>query len=281
MCMKVLLERREFLRQSSALFAAGVAFAPLLKAQAADILPPKPAALVTPPLPIEFRALRRNVGLFNGRGGSIGWLFSPDALVAIDSEYPEAAALFLSGLPGRNGRYVDVLINTHHHPDHVGGNSVFRPVTQRIVAQELVPALQLAQSKDRGTANYQIYADSTFQNEWRFDAGDEVVRVKYVGYAAHTGSDSIVYFEKANVVHVADLVFNRQYPMTDRPGGCSIQGWIKALEEVAKTYPADAIYIFGHARKGYEVTGTRADVLAQRDYQIGRASCRERVLWQV
>jgi glyoxylase-like metal-dependent hydrolase (beta-lactamase superfamily II) len=83
---------------------------------------------------------------------------------------------------------------------------------------------------------------------------------------AHTGGDSVIVFEKANIVHMGDLVFNRRLPVTDRPGGCSLRGWIGALERIAKAHDAETRYIFGHARPGFETTGKRADLLYQRDF---------------
>jgi glyoxylase-like metal-dependent hydrolase (beta-lactamase superfamily II) len=83
---------------------------------------------------------------------------------------------------------------------------------------------------------------------------------------AHTGGDAAVHFEKANIVHVADLVFNRLQAYVDHPGGASAISWIAKLEKVASTYPADATYIFGHAAAKFQVTGTKADVLVMRDY---------------
>lgn len=259
------MQRREFLLKSSLIAAAGIV--PALPLAAQSHAPAAPAG--TPSSTAEFVPLRRNVGYYRDGGSTIAWLASPQALVAVDSYFPKGASDLIDRLPGRNGRSIDVLINSHHHPDHVGGNSSFRPITKQIVAQRLVPEVQLAQAKERNTVNYQIYADTLFDNDWRFDAGDEVVSVKYVGYPSHTTSDSVVHFEKANVVQLADLVFNRYYPMIDRPGGCDIKAWIKALEWVVATYPKDAIYIFGHARKGYPLTGTQAEVLAIRDYLSG------------
>lgn len=76
----------------------------------------------------------------------------------------------------------------------------------------------------------------------------------------------MVIFEKANVVHMGDLVFNRLYPFVDRPGGASLRGWVKALEDSAAAYPADAIYVFGHGNSKFGVTGTRGDLLVMRDF---------------
>ena len=261
------MQRREFLLKSSLIAAAGLAPALPLSAQSAP--PPAPAGQPHGAEPSEFVPLRRNVGYFRAGGSTIGWLASPDALVAVDSYFPNGAAELISRLPGRAGRTIDVLFNSHHHPDHVGGNASFRPVTKQIVAQRLVPQVQLAQARERNTVSYQVYADTLFDDQWRFEAGDEIVTAKFIGYASHTTSDSIVHFEKANVVHVADLVFNRYYPMIDRPGGCDIKAWIRALEWTVKTYPADAIYIFGHAKKGYPLTGSHAELLAIRDYLTG------------
>ena len=37
-------------------------------------------------------------------------------------------------------------------------------------------------------------------------------------------------------------------------------------EQIAATYPADAIYLCGHAKAGLPVTLAKSDVLAMRDY---------------
>jgi glyoxylase-like metal-dependent hydrolase (beta-lactamase superfamily II) len=73
-------------------------------------------------------------------------------------------------------------------------------------------------------------------------------------------------FEKANVVHMGDLVFNRIYPVIDRLAGASARSWVTILERVVKTYPADAIYVFGHGNSKFGVTGRREDLLVMRDY---------------
>ena len=83
---------------------------------------------------------------------------------------------------------------------------------------------------------------------------------------AHTGGDIVVLFEKANVAHMGDLVFNRLHPFVDRQGGASIEGWMTVLEQVMKAHGADTIFVFGHAGETFRVTGGRADLQYQRDY---------------
>jgi hypothetical protein len=38
-----------------------------------------------------FTALRRGVGTFRQRGGTIGWLLTDDGIVVVDTQYPESA----------------------------------------------------------------------------------------------------------------------------------------------------------------------------------------------
>src|SRR5208282_3443172 len=132
------MNRREFLRNSLVL-TAGLAAARRLGAQAA----PWVAAQGPAPVPaIQFRPLRGGVGVFTGRGGTIGWLSSRDALVVVDTQFPDTAAACLAGLPGIGMRTIDATINTHHHIDHTGGNPVLKPVSRVLVAQDNVPRLQ-------------------------------------------------------------------------------------------------------------------------------------------
>ena len=259
------MNRRDFLVNSSLLVSAGlVARAQSVAPTSAPSAPPAPKA---PPAPAvtEFRLLRRDVGIFTGRGGTIGWLANKDALVAVDTQFADTAALFLAGLPGRGDRKLDVVINTHHHGDHTGGNAIMKPATHSIVAHANVPKLQFNAAEKAGTLTKQVYADTTFPSVWRREVSGEIVTAQYHG-PAHTSGDVIVTFEKANVVHMGDLLFNRIYPVVDRPSGASFRHWITLLEEAAKTYPADAIYVFGHGSAKYGVTGHRGDLLVFRDY---------------
>jgi len=270
------MNRRNFIVRSSLFASAGLLVRPWLAAQASGAAS-SPAAR---PAPVslasvtEFRPLRRDVGLFTGRGGTIGWLANKDGLVVVDTQFPDTAAVCLAGLPGAAGRTLDVVLNTHHHADHTSGNPVFKPAARTIVAHANVPKLQFAAAtraeQDPNVSSWarldqQVYADTTFTEVWRRELGSEIVAAEYHG-AAHTTGDVTITFEKANVVHVGDLLFNRLYPAVDRVAGASIRHWIVVLEEIAKNYPADAIYVCGHGNPKFGVTGKRDDLLVLRDY---------------
>lgn len=214
-----------------------------------------------------FTSLRGGVGIFDAprSGGTVGWFIGKDAVVVIDSKGPDFAQTCIDGIAERTERKIDTLINTHHHGDHTGGNPVFRKVVGRIVGHENVPELQRKAAEQRGNTEGQDYPDVTYAKEWSMDLGNETVSLKHLG-PAHTGGDSVVHFEKANVVHMGDLIFNRWCPFIDRDGGASVMGWVDTLNRTIEAHDDETIFIFGHGAESFGVTGSNKDLAVQRDY---------------
>jgi hypothetical protein len=50
-----------------------------------------------------------------------------------------------------------------------------------------------------------------------------------------------------------------------------MQNWMQVLDQAARKFEKDTVYIFGHAAEGYEVTGTKDDLMKFRDY-LGRGT---------
>jgi cyclase len=253
------LDRRQFLAFSS----SALALSPFARTFAQGQPPPAVA---------KFDDVRRNVGIFTMRGGTIGTFVNKDAVLVIDTQYPDTARACLDGLKQKIGnRSIDTIFNTHHHADHTGGNAVFRAEAKRIIAQANVPELQrkaaaaAPPNPSAPTPPPPTVADATFDKSWSQDFGDEKVTAWFNG-PGHTGGDAILQFERAHVVHMGDLMFFERHPRVDRPAGASIQNWITILEKVTKQMPADTIYIAGHARDGAAVTVDRQAVLRFRDY---------------
>jgi glyoxylase-like metal-dependent hydrolase (beta-lactamase superfamily II) len=186
----------------------------------------------------------------------------------VDSQFPDTAQMLLDGLKPRTPRHIDLLVNSHHHGDHTGGNQTLRPSVVKIVGHANQPVLQRKQAAAARTEAGQAYADETFTESWKADVGSEIVSARYYG-PGHTSGDIAIVFERANVVHMGDLMFNHRHPRVDRPAGASIRNWIATLERVTGDHDADTTYVFGHAKVGLPVTGTRRDLLAFRDYFSG------------
>jgi glyoxylase-like metal-dependent hydrolase (beta-lactamase superfamily II) len=205
------------------------------------------------------------VGYFTMRGGTIGWLVNPDAVAVVDSQYPAEATVCLTGLNQRSSnRGVDFLINTHHHGDHSGGNISFRGAAKKVVSHAKA-AEHMKQPPGQQPPADQLYPDTTFTENWSTDAGDEKIVVRHYG-RAHTSGDAVITFERANVAHMGDLMFNQRHPVVDRAAGATLRGWRAVLESAMKNHANDTIYIFGHANTGLPVTGSHTDVTKFREY---------------
>jgi glyoxylase-like metal-dependent hydrolase (beta-lactamase superfamily II) len=263
--------RRDFLATSAALAAGALLGRPLhlLASQAAQA---------------AFTPVRRNVGTFTMRGGTVGWLVNRGGVAVVDTQFPAEAQALLAGLRERSGnRGVDVLLNTHHHGDHTSGNGVFRGVARRVVAHGMAdqhmrrapqpprPAQQGQQPPPQPQQQAQpappapLYPDTTFTHSWSAEVGDERIVARHHG-RAHTSGDAAITFERANVVHMGDLTFHRRHPVVDRAAGASMRNWTRVLEQVVNAHARDTIYIFGHAGEGLPVTGSSAELLQFRDY---------------
>lgn len=216
----------------------------------------------------NFTELRRGVGTYEARGGTMGWLVRNDAVVVVDSQFPDTAAQFIGGLEERTSRRIDLLINSHHHGDHTAGNLTLRPHVETIVGHANVPILQKKTAEQRDTEAEQAYADVTYEDEWRQDVGDETIRLKYYG-DAHTAGDSVIHFENADVVHMGDLIFNRLPAFIDVPNGATTIGWAIMLEQVHSDFTDETLFIYGHGNEGFGVTGTRADLLVMSNFLQG------------
>jgi glyoxylase-like metal-dependent hydrolase (beta-lactamase superfamily II) len=210
-----------------------------------------------------FLPLRRNVGIFSQRGGTIGWLVNGDGVLVVDSQFADTAPNLMEALKQRSSRRIDVLINSHHHPDHTSGNGVLRPSADKIVAH--ARSLQNQRERAQRDKTETTLPDTTFTDSWSVTIGDETVRAKHYG-PAHTGGDVAIFFERANVLHLGDLLNNRGYPNIDVPAGASMHGWIRVLETITPQYQNDTLFVYGHGESGFGVTGTKADLSYQRDY---------------
>jgi len=208
----------------------------------------------------RFEELRRGVGMFIGQGGTIGYLVNADGAVAVDSQFMNTAEICAAGLKQRAPKGIAMVINTHHHGDHTGGNRAYG--VSKIVAHE--NCLKSHRATTEKTADQQAYASTTFKDVWSEKFGNETIEARYFG-PGHTGGDAVIHFQQADVMHMGDLLFNRAHPNIDRAQGARIDNWITILETVNKRASNDTIIIAGHA-KDNAVRNGKAEVMHFRNY---------------
>jgi cyclase len=245
-------------------FLANSALAALAATVGRPILPRSWAWQGQTPTPV-FTPIRRNVGFFTMRGGTIGYMVNSGGVVVVDSQFPNEGKACLDGLNSQSGnRGVDFLINTHHHGDHSGGNISFRGSAKKVVAHAKADEHMRQPPGGQPPAD-QLFPDTTFTEKWSADVGDEKIRARHYG-RAHTSGDAVITFERANVAHMGDLMFHQRHPVVDRAAGATIKNWMNVLDHTVKDHSNDTIYIFGHANTGLPVTGSHTDLARFRDY---------------
>ncbi|MBN8674902.1 MAG: MBL fold metallo-hydrolase [Chitinophagales bacterium] len=218
--------------------------------------------------PWKITMLRNDVGIFTERGGTIAFLLSKKGIVVVDSQFPDQSKHLIDELKKKSEQPFKLLINTHHHGDHSGGNIAFKGIAEHVLAHENSKKNQEAAAQKNKTEDKQLYPDQTFGTTWCEKVGKEKICLHYFG-AGHTNGDALVHFQHANIVHMGDLLFNRRHPFVDRSAGANMSSWIKVLDKAVDTFDKKTIYVYGHAGTGYDVTGSSDDLKKFGDY-LGR-----------
>ncbi len=129
------------------------------------------------------------------------------------------------------------IINTHIHPDHIGGNeSLARPAGRggmgaTILSHENM-LLQLA-SPEGGEARLPqgaIPTDAYLDVKELWFNGESIQIIHQPG--AHTDGDSIVYFRRSDVISAGDVFSTTSYPIIDGQRSGGLKGVIDGLNRI-------------------------------------------------
>jgi len=178
-----------------------------------------------------------------------GFLAGDRGVIAIDATSTEARTrALLAAIARVSDRPVRTLVNTHHHGDHTNGNYLFTGAT--IVGHDRVREAMLA-SVPSSDLPYWTPVEwgaveveppfLTYPDRVTLWSGDLRVECRYVGTAAHTTNDSILWIPGHGVLFCGDLLFNGGTPFLLMG---SVSGAIRAVEAL-RELPARVI-VPGH-----------------------------------
>jgi cyclase len=222
------------------------------------------AALLEDPT-FKIKMLSDDMGVFSEKGGTILFYINKKGIVVVDAQFPDSAKHCIDEIKKKSNKPFTYLINTHHHGDHTAGNIAFKDIAKNVVAHQNSLLNQQAAAKKSKKETEQLYPTTTFEKTWSAKLKKETVTMHYFG-RGHTNGDSFVHFEKNNVVHVGDLVFNRRHPYIDKQNGANIKEWISVLTQATNKFADNTKYVCGHAADGFDIVITKTDVLLFRDY---------------
>lgn len=180
-----------------------------------------------------------DVKYLEGAGGNIGMLAGPDGVFLVDDQYAPLTDKIVAAIRTVSDQPIRVVINTHLHPDHTGGNENFGRMGALTVGHDNV-RLQMARLE---------YAEEpptvTFSQDMTFNVNDEVINVFKIPNA-HTDGDSFIRFENANVIHTGDTFRTTGYPYIDMRSGGSFLGTIRAHDLLIDIADVDTKILPGH-----------------------------------
>jgi glyoxylase-like metal-dependent hydrolase (beta-lactamase superfamily II) len=220
------------------------------------------SAGVAPPAVIHVEPVQRNIYLLASAGsGNITVQIGPEGVLMVDSGIDRSAPQAVAAIQKLSTSRVRYIINTHAHPDHVGGNGTFGKLAGpdpadalKIIAQQNVlnrlthPAAGQPRFPEEGLP-YDEY--STSFKSLHFNG--EAVLV-YHEPNAHTDGDSVVMFRGSDVISAGDIFTPGAYPFIDLDRGGTVQGEIAALNHIldlavpARTQEGGTYIVPGHGR---------------------------------
>ena len=179
----------------------------------------------------KIRELKPNLYMIAGAGANTLVRVTPEGLIVVDTKLAsdENYKRLMEEIASVSKLPVKYVLNTHHHPDHVGNNQKFIDAGAQVVGLD---ALKKYMTSDPRTKDIPGPPTVTFAKDYVLRFGGAVVEAHAFG-RGHTGDDTMVYFPDARVVMVSDQITNAT-PIVDFANGGSAVEWTQILDGVLK-----------------------------------------------
>ena len=225
--------------------------------------------------PIATTRLAEGVVMLSGPGGNIVVLTGREGKVVVDSFVLPAWPRLKSTLDGLDTTTIRTLIDTHWHFDHADNNANFRAAGAGILAHENTRK-RLSEKHDLLGMHFEPAPPEALPTETFADRHSVTVNGEQIILAhvppAHTDTDIMVHFTKANVLHMGDLFFNGMYPFIDVSSRGNINGMIGSATRALQMADDRTKIVPGHGPVG--------DRAALQKYRTMMLTVRDRVRTQ-
>jgi len=225
---------------------------------------------------IKVLPVQGNIYMLSGAGGNITLQVGKEGVLVVDTEFGPLVPQIMAEIRKLSKGPIRYIVNTHVHPDHVGGNEAFAKLIPddpaaplKIIAHESVFNRMSRQvGNESSVSELGLPRDEYFTpfKDLRFNG--EAIFI-YHEPNAHTDGDSVVLFRGSDVLSVGDIFTPGAYPFIDLERGGSLSGEIGALNHILE------LTVPGHTQDGgtYVIPGhgricDEADVVEYRDMVV-------------
>ena len=187
-------------------------------------------------LEIKTTDLGHGVYLLDWQGGDSLILVGDDGVLLVDTSVAAMGDKIRAAIAKVSDKPIKLIINTHAHADHFGANEALATGGATIVAHD---SLRERMAKGFTAFNQAIPPSRpaalptvTFSDAMTLHFDGETIQLFHPP-AAHTDSDTLVHFKRANVIHASGTIGgDGGYPFFDIPSGGSLAGMIVAEDKM-------------------------------------------------
>jgi glyoxylase-like metal-dependent hydrolase (beta-lactamase superfamily II) len=187
----------------------------------------------------------------DGQGGRMAALVGPEGVFLVDSQFARVSDKIVAAIKQLSPAPLKLLVNTHVHLDHTGGNENFAKLGATILGRPSVRAQLLNPRPAPGNGQVPPVAPAAALPVVLFDQpltvhldGETVQLIPLP--AAHTDGDTAVKFEKADVLMTGDVFRSAGFPAAAVTNGGSVLGTIEALTQLIALAGPSTKVVPGH-----------------------------------
>jgi glyoxylase-like metal-dependent hydrolase (beta-lactamase superfamily II) len=189
-------------------------------------------------LEIKTTDLGHGVYFLGWQGGDSLILVGNEGVLLVDTSVAQMGDKIKAAIARVSDKPIRLVINTHAHADHFGANELMAKGGALIVGHE---TLRERMAKGQYLAAFRqtippsppaALPSITYAATMTIHFDGETVQLIH-SPRAHTDNDTLVYFQRANVIHASGTFGgDRSYPFFDMSSGGSLAGTIGAEEKM-------------------------------------------------
>jgi len=186
-----------------------------------------------------------------GAGANITVQAGDDGVLVVDAGTVDMSQQVLAAIRSISDKPIRYIINTSADPDQTGGNLVIAQAGSTIAGGNVVGNIGASASDQATVIAFQAVLDRmsaptgekspTPEGAWPTDTyttnekklyfNGEPIRIIHIA-DAHTDGDSMVFFQKSDVLATGDIFSTTTYPVVELDKGGSINGLIDGLNRI-------------------------------------------------